>query len=124
MPVKQYASLGGKKRAESLSPERQREIARRATHRRWMKKRQRDQKPAEPATDDASIFELDSNIPTDGAQDTPRAKTLEPAQVNYAKPDTRTDYERKANLGVRWNFDDPYLRWIERERKRAWASAV
>jgi len=42
MPVKQYASLGGKKRAESLSPERQREIARRATHRRWMKKRQRD----------------------------------------------------------------------------------
>ena len=61
-----------------------------------------------------------------------RAEQPEPAkapQVNYAQPDTRSEYDRKANLGFRWEdgtarLTDPYMRWLDRQRRRSHWSAI
>jgi hypothetical protein len=131
MPIRDHAAAGGRKRAESLSPSRRREIARRAAQRRWMKKRQ-DQTVAHlrQPVDDAPVSPQPPTAPQAQARydGTAQAQQPEPAtapaQSSYAQPDGRSEIEKRANLGIHWNFEDAYLRWLDRQSRKGWISAV
>jgi hypothetical protein len=128
MPIRDHAALGGRKRAESLTPERRSEIARRAAHRRWLRKRQSDQKPEHlHDTADGASVNATSPEPTAETRYTGAQQPEPPTLVNRASIPL-SPREKAAATGVPfWDhagYRDPYEVWLAKERRRGWASAV
>jgi hypothetical protein len=129
MAVSDHASIGGEKRAESLSPERRREIAIVAALKRWSTRKKPEAKDEpEPANDSAQQSEPTKQPdPVRQTHVNPQGKYMPPSTTGPSGPSA--DYLKKANLGLHWEDGtapptDPYMRWLDRQRRRSHWSAI
>jgi hypothetical protein len=122
MSVKQYAAAGGRARAESLSPARRSEIARRAAHRRWLRKRQNQ--PSEHLRDsltDDKPAELKPEPQPESQPEPPSAPVINRANIPLSPR------EKAQPSGVPFSdhagYRDPYEVWLKRQECRGWLNA-